>query len=70
MSKTTLNPYLSKARKVVRNLKAIGQKEIASELCITQSTVSYGINKGYVPELEKALILLDLAGYEVVEKEL
>lgn len=69
MSKTTLNPHLNKARKVIRNLKAINQREIATELRITQPAVSYGIKNGYLADIEKVLILLDLAGYEVKEKE-
>lgn len=71
MSKSTLTPHeIQLSRKILRNLKAIKQKDMATELNTNKSTMSYWINT-YIPKwLPKFIKVIELGGYELVEKEL
>lgn len=69
MSKSTLTWYKSKAKRIVKDLRLVKQKTIATTINLDQSTISRQINGSWQKELEKWLRLLDLAGYEVIEKE-
>lgn len=49
----------------IRNVK---QKDISEEIGRSQQDVSYRIRKVYPEILEEMITILDLAGYEVIEK--
>lgn len=61
--------YQKQARKILRGLKAVKQTEIAQELNESKQVISYRMKNVYQGFFEDAVRLLDLAGYEIVEKE-
>lgn len=70
MSKCLLNPSKNLSRKMIRNLKALPQKDISIELNVTRQAVSKNIlDGGYEELLTKAIRLINLAGYEITERE-
>lgn len=69
MAKSSLTWYKSKATHIINELRGLGQKQLAVTLNTHQSNISFAINNSWQKELERWLRLLDLAGYEIVEKE-
>lgn len=69
MPKSTLNWYKSKSRRIIKDIKTLKQKEIAQAINESQQTVSYRLNNVYEKELSDWIRILDLAGYEIREKE-
>lgn len=69
MPKVNLIWYQSKLRRIMRDVKALKQKDIAQELNESQQTISYRINNVYEKELADWIQILNLAGYEIREKE-
>lgn len=62
--------YQSKVRRIYKDVKALKQKDIAEIENITQQAVSEGISTGkYLRALTKWIQILDIAGYEIREKE-
>lgn len=56
------------AAKIIRNLPR--QVEIASRLGLPKQNVHYRLNEVYPEMLEEALKLIDMAGFEIKEKDL
>lgn len=69
MSKSNLTWYKSKARKIMRNVRALKQTEIAETLSESRQVISYRMKNVYERELSDWVQILDLAGYEITEKE-
>lgn len=69
MPKSTLTWYKTKSRRIMRDVKALKQKRIAEEINESQQTISYRINNLYESQLNDWIRILNLAGYEIVEKE-
>lgn len=53
----------------MRDVKALKQKDIAIEINESQQVVSYRIKNLYTEQLDDWIRILNLAGYEIVEKE-
>jgi len=68
MAKSTLTWYKTRTNRIMRDVKALKQKDIAREINESQQVVSYRIKNVYEHELNDWLRILDLAGYEVTEK--
>lgn len=69
MPKSTITWYKSKAKRIMRDVKALKQKEIATELNESQQVISYRIRNSYERDLIDWILILNLAGYEIKEKE-
>ena len=69
MPKSNLNWQRNKARRIMKDLLLVRQKDIALEIGVNQPTVSHHLNGNWPKEIEKWIRLLDLAGYEIREKE-
>lgn len=69
MPKSTLTWYKTRARRIFRDVKALKQKEIAILLNESSQVISYRIKNVYEKELSDWIQILDLAGYEIKEKE-
>lgn len=72
MPKSFLAPWQTvKARRIEMSLKGFKQKDIAEELGTSQQNVSYGFCSGeFRRMLETSLLLINMAGYEIKEKEM
>lgn len=71
MPKSTLTWYIPKAKRIMKDIRNLKQKDVAKELNESQQTISYRIRNLYQGQLEDWLRLLDLAGYEIkrIEEE-
>lgn len=70
MPKSTLTWYKSKSKRIMKMVSSLQRKTIAEEIGITSQAVGKNINNGsYEKELSKWIIILNLAGYEIREKE-
>lgn len=70
MAKSNLTWYKSKATRILKDLRLIKQQDIATELNISQQLASYRLRNVYPKMFEDLIRLLNLAGYEIKEKEL
>lgn len=70
MPKSTLTWYKTKTKRIMRDVKALKQKDIAQEINESQQVISYRINNVYEKELVDWIRILNLAGYEIKEKEI
>lgn len=62
--------YQSKVKRIMRDVASLKRREIAEIKGITHQAASKGIVSGkYQRELADWIQILDLAGYEIVEKE-
>lgn len=62
--------YAPKVRRIMRDVSALKQKEIAEIEGVTRQAVSKKLNNtAYTKELTNWIQILDLAGYEIKEKE-
>lgn len=68
MPKSTLTWYKSKSNRLLKDFRLLKQKDIATAINESQQTVSYRIRKVYPEVLPDIIRILDLAGYEIVEK--
>lgn len=68
MSKCKLTWYKTKARLLVKLIKAEKQQNLANLINESQQTISYRISHQYQKQLEDWLRILDFIGYEVREK--
>lgn len=69
MPKSNLTWYKTKTKRILKDVKALRQKDIAQALNESQQTISYRINNVYEKDLIQWVLLLDMAGYEIKEKE-
>lgn len=69
MPKSTLTWYKSKSNRLLKDFRLLKQKDIAIAINESQQTVSYRIRKVYPIVLPDLIRILDLAGYEIKEKE-
>ena len=69
MAKSSLTWYKSQATRICKDLRLIKQQDIATELNISQQLASYRLRKVYPKMFEDLIRLLNLAGYEIKEKE-
>lgn len=70
MPATNLTWYQPKVRKIMRDVNTLKQKDIAEIEGVTRQAVSKKINsKAYTTALTIWIQILDLAGYEIREKE-
>jgi len=56
-------------RRIMNAVKTLKQKDIAEEVGRSQQDVSYRIRKMYPQILDEMITILEMAGYEVVEKK-
>lgn len=68
MPKSKLTWYKSKANRIIKVLKAEPQKELATAINESQQVISYRLKNVYPEFLEDMIRLLDVCGYEIVEK--
>lgn len=69
MPKSTLTWYKSKARRIMRDIRALKGTDIAEAINQSQQVTSYRILHMYEKQLNDWILILDLAGYEIKEKE-
>lgn len=69
MSVCNLTWYQPKVRRIMKDIKALKRKDIADVLCVSHQAVSKNINNGkYESDVAWMIQILDLAGYEIREK--
>lgn len=69
MPKCSLTWYKSKANRLLKDFRLLRQKDIAIAINESQQTVSYRIRNVYPEVLPDIIRILDMAGYEIKEKE-
>lgn len=69
MAKSKLTWYKSRANRIMRDVRALKRQTIADEINESHQVISYRIKNVYPGQLEDWIRILDLAGYEVMEKE-
>lgn len=69
MPKSTLTWYRNKSRRIMKDVKALKRSDIAREINESSQTVSYRILHVYTEQLDDWIRILNLAGYEIREKE-
>lgn len=69
MPASRLTWYKTKTNRIMRDIRTVKQKEIAQEINESIATVSYRLKNVYPRFLEDMIRILDLAGYEIKEKE-
>lgn len=69
MAKSSLNWYKGQAKNIMNALWRINQTTIANEVnASSKQVISYRMRNVYPRQIEEWLRLLELAGYEVVQK--
>ena len=68
MPKSTLTWYKSKSNRILKDFRLLKQKDIAFEIGESQQTVSYRLRNVYPEVLPDLIRILNMAGYEIVEK--
>lgn len=69
MPKCNLCWYTTKAKKIMKQFKTVQQKELAKAINISPQLMNYRIKNVYLSDLEDWIRLLNVIGYEIVEKE-
>lgn len=69
MPKSTLTWYKSKSNRILKDFRLLKQKDIAFEIGESQQTVSYRLRNVYPEVLPDLIRILNMAGYEIKEKE-
>ena len=69
MPKSTLTWYKTKSNRIMRDVRALKRQDIATEINESHQLISYRIKNVYPEQLEDWIRILNLAGYEIVEKE-
>lgn len=68
MPRSTLTWYKSKTNRILKDFRLLKQKDIAHEIGESQQVVSYRLKNVYPEVLSELVRILDMAGYEIVEK--
>jgi len=68
MPKCSLTWYKSKSKRIMRDVKALKRQDIATEINESHQTISYRIKNVYPDQLDDWVRILNMAGYEIVEK--
>lgn len=68
MSICNLTWYQPKVRRIMKDVRALKRRQIAEVKHITSQGVSKGLDK-YEKDLTEWIQILDMAGYEIREKE-
>lgn len=67
---TNLTWYQPKVRRIMKDVKALRRNKIAKMLNVSAQSVGQSIKSGsYDNQLTKWIQILDMAGYEIREKE-
>lgn len=67
---TNLTWYQPKVRRIMKDVKALRRNKIAAMLNVSAQSVGQSIKSGaYDNQLTKWIQILDMAGYEIREKE-
>ena len=70
MPRVNLTWYQPKVRRIMKDVKALKQKDIADIECVSRQAISKKIvSNAYESSLTNWIQILDLAGYEIREKE-
>lgn len=69
MAKSTLTWYKTKSNRILKDFRLLKQKDIATEINESQQTVSYRLKNVYPVVLPDIIRILNMAGYEIREKE-
>lgn len=69
MPKSTLTWYKTRAKRIMRDVRALKQKDISAEINESQQVVSYRLRNTYENDLCDWIRILNLAGYEIKERE-
>ena len=69
MPKSTLTWYKTKSNRILKDFKLLRQKDIAIAINESQQTISYRLRNVYPEVLPDLIRILDLAGYEIKEKQ-
>lgn len=69
MPRTRIAWYKNKSNSILNDFRLLKQKDIAFEINESQQTVSYRLKKVYPEVLPDLIRILDMAGYEIKEKE-
>lgn len=69
MPKSTLTWYKTKAKRIMRDVRALKQKDIGAEINESQQVVSYRLKNTYEHDLCDWIRILNMAGYEITERE-
>lgn len=69
MPASKLTWYKTKTNRIMKAIRCVKQKDIAIAINESRATVSYRINNQYPVFLEDMIRILDMAGYEIREKE-
>lgn len=68
MARSRLLWYRTEAKALMHDIKDLKQTDIAKEINESRQTVNYRINHVYPTALEDLIRILNMAGYEIVEK--
>lgn len=68
MAFCSLTKHGTHVRRIMNAIRNVKQKDISEEIGRSQQDVSYRIRKVYPEILEEMITILEMAGYEVIEK--
>lgn len=68
MAFSSLTKHGTHVRRIMNAIRNVKQKDISEEIGRSQQDVSYRIRKVYPEILEEMITILEMAGYEVIEK--
>lgn len=69
MARSKLLWYRTQAKAIMYDINELPQVDIAHEINESRQTVSYRLKNTYPNILEDLIRILNMAGYEIVEKE-
>lgn len=69
MPASTLTWYKRKAKRIMRDVNSLRRQTVADALNESHQLISYRMKNVYPGQLEDWVQLLDMAGYEIKEKE-
>ena len=68
MARSYITKHGKKVRQIMNAVTRLRQKDIADEIGESQQVVSYRIRNKYPEIFEEMITILEMAGYEVVER--
>ena len=68
MARSYITKHGKKVRQIMNAVIRLRQKDIADEIGESQQVVSYRIRNKYQEIFEEMITILEMAGYEVVER--
>lgn len=68
MARCYLTKHGSEANHILKVIKGLKQKDIADELGQSRQVISYRMKNVYPKEIEEFITILDMAGYDIVER--